>query len=84
MSFSIRLTDKEKALAESYAKLHAISLGEAFKRALFEKIEDEYDIALAEEAYAEYLKDGKQAKPIEELWKELDLEDVRSTDNCLV
>ena len=84
MSFSIRLTDTEKALAESYAKLHAISLGEAFKRALFEKIEDEYDIALAEEAYAEYLKDGKQTKPIEELWKELDLEDVRSTDNCLV
>ncbi len=84
MSFSIRLTDTEKALAESYAKLHGISLGEAFKRALFEKIEDEYDIALAEEAYAEYLKDGKQAKPIEELWKELDLEEVRSTDNCLV
>ena len=84
MSFLIRLTDTEKALAESYAKLHAISLGEAFKRALFEKIEDEYDIALAEEAYAEYLKDGKQAKPIEELWKELDLEEVRSTDNCLV
>lgn len=84
MSFSIRLTDTEKSLAESYAKLHGISLGEAFKRALFEKIEDEYDIALAEEAYAEYLKDGKQAKPIEELWKELDLEEVRSTDNCLV
>ena len=84
MSFSIRLTDKEKALAESYAKLHAISLGEAFKQALFEKMEDEYDIALAEEAYAEYLKDGKQAKPIEELWKELDLEDVRSTDNCRI
>ena len=84
MSFSIRLTDTEKALAESYAKLHAISLGEAFKQALFEKIEDEYDIALAEEAYAEYLKDGKQAKPIEELWKELDLEEVRSTDNCLI
>ena len=82
MSFSIRLTDTEKALAESYAKLHAISLGEAFKQALFEKIEDEYDIALAEEAYAEYLKDGNQAKSIEELWKELDLEDeVRSTDN---
>ena len=84
MSFSIRLTDTEKALAESYAKLHEISLGEAFKRALFEKIEDEYDIALAEEAYAEYLKDGKQAKPIEELWKELDFEDVRSTDNCRI
>lgn len=53
MSFSIRLSAEEKKLAESYTKLHAISLGEAFKRALFEKIEDEYDIAVAEEAYAE-------------------------------
>ena len=55
VSFSIRLTDTERALAESYAKLHALSLAEAFKRALFEKIEDEYDIALADEAYEEYL-----------------------------
>ena len=30
MAFSIRLTEQEKQLAESYAKLHAISLGEAF------------------------------------------------------
>ena len=75
MSFSILLTDTERALAESYAKLHALSLAEAFKRALFEKIEDEYDIALADEAYEEYLRSDKQARPIEELWKELDLED---------
>lgn len=75
MSFSIRLTDTERALAESYAKLHSLSLAEAFKRALFEKIEDEYDIALADEAYEEYLRSDKQARPIEELWKELDLED---------
>lgn len=70
MSFSIRLTDTEKALAESYAKLHAISLGEAFKQALFEKIEDEYDIALAEEAYEEY-----RANPItyshDEFWNDV-------------
>jgi hypothetical protein len=31
-----------------------MSIGEAFKRALFEKIEDEYDIAVYEEAMAEY------------------------------
>ena len=47
MPFSIRLTEEEKALAESYAKLHSMSVGEAFKRALFERIEDEYDIAVA-------------------------------------
>ena len=58
MAFSIRLTDEERKLADSYAKLHSISIGEAFKKALFEKIEDEYDIAIANEAYEEYLKDG--------------------------
>ena len=73
MAFSIRLTEQEKKLAESYAKLHAISLGEAFKRALFEKIEDEYDLAVYEEAYAEYLSSGEQSAPIGDLWKELDL-----------
>lgn len=73
MSFSIRLTAEEKSLAESYAKLHAVSVGEAFKAALFEKIEDEYDIALADEAYDEYIKSGKKSTPIAKLWKELDL-----------
>lgn len=73
MAFSIRLTDEEKRLADSYAKLHSISLGEAFKKALFEKIEDEYDIVVAEEAYNEYVKSGKKSIPIGELWKELDL-----------
>lgn len=73
MAFSIRLTDEEKALAESYAKIHSISVGEAFKQALFEKIEDEYDVAVADEAYQEYLDDGSRSRPVEELWKELDL-----------
>lgn len=73
MSFSIRLTQEEKKLAESYAKLHSMSVGEAFKRALFERIEDEYDIAVANEAYTEYIKSGKKSRPIEELWKELDI-----------
>ncbi len=73
MAFSIRLTENEKRLADSYAKMHSMSIGEAFKRALFEKIEDEYDIALYEEAYKEYVDSGMKSAPIEELWKELDL-----------
>ena len=73
MSFSIRMNQEERAVAESYAKLHSMSLGEAFKRALFEKVEDEYDIAVGEQAYKEYLEIGKQSKPFSELRKELDL-----------
>ena len=49
--FSIRPTEDEGKLARSYAILREISTGEAFKRALLEKIEDEYYIAVADAAY---------------------------------
>lgn len=71
MSFSIRLTDDERRLASSYAKLHSVSLGDAFKSALFEKIEEEYDVVIAKEAHSEYVEGGKKSRPISELWKEL-------------
>ena len=73
MAFSIRLSDEEKRLADSYAKIHSLSLGEAFKRALFEKIEDEYDIAISEEAYTEYVNGGNKSAPITKLWDECGL-----------
>lgn len=73
MSFSIRLSSEEKALAESYAKLHSMSLGEAFKKALFSQIEEEYDITVADMAYREYADSGYESRPISELWRELDL-----------
>ena len=73
MAFSIRLTENEKNIANSYAKLHSLSLGEAFKQALFEKIEEEYDIAVFDEAYNEYQDNNKDSRPIEELWQELDI-----------
>ena len=73
MAFSIRLTDEERELASSYARLHSVSLGEAFKQALFERIEDEYDLEIAREALDEYVLDGSQSRPIDELWKECDL-----------
>ena len=74
MAFSIRLTDEEKKdWPIAMQRFMLFSVGEAFKRALFERIEDEYDIAVAEEAYEDYVKSGKKSRPIEELWKELDL-----------
>ncbi len=73
MAFSIRLNEQEKELATSYAKLHSMSLSEAFKKALFEKIEEEYDIAVYNEAYKEYVDSGKESTPINELWEELDI-----------
>ena len=73
MAFSIQMTDKERSLADSYARVHSMTLGEAFKSALFEKIEDEYDVTIADDSYNNYVKNGKVSRPIEELWKELDI-----------
>ena len=45
-----------------------------------EKLEDEYDLAVYQEAHDEWVKDGMQSRPIEELWKELDLEDEQDEE----
>ena len=50
-----------------------MSLGEAFKRALFDKIEERYDIVIGEEAYKEYVDNGKKSRPFSELKGELNL-----------
>ena len=73
MAFSIRLSEDEKRLAESYAVLHSMSVGEAFKRALFDRIEEEFDVTVADAAYKEYVDSGKASRPFAELKKELDL-----------
>ena len=72
MVISIRMTSEEKQLADAYARLNGVSLSEAIKRAYFEKIEDEYDIALAEESLREYRKNPKTYS-IDELLAELEL-----------
>lgn len=76
MSFSIRLNEKEEKLFKSYAQFHGCSLSEAMKNALLEKIENEYDIAIAEQAHNEYMKDPKTISH-EDLMKELGLRVTR-------
>ncbi len=73
MAFSIRLSEKERKLATSYSRLHGITLGEAFKQALFERIEDEYDVQIAQEALNDWKRDGYKTRPIDELWEECEL-----------
>ena len=72
MVISIRMTEEEKKLSEAYAKLNGMSLSEAIKRTFFDKIEEEYDIAIADAALREYEKNPKTYS-LEELKKELDL-----------
>ena len=72
MVVSIRMTNEEKNLASAYAKLNGVSLSEAIKRAYFEKIEDEYDIELADSALREYEKNPKTYS-LKEVMEELGL-----------
>ena len=72
MIVSIRMDEEEKKLADAYAKLHGMSLSEAMKRAYFDKIEDEIDIALADIALKEYEKNPK-TYTLDEVMKELGL-----------
>ena len=46
---SLRVTEHEKQIMESYSKLHGINLSDAIKDAFFEKIEDEYDLQAVRE-----------------------------------
>ncbi len=70
MSYSIRMTAEERNIAESYAKLHNISLAEAFKSALFAHIEDEYDMKVFADYEADKAKGKIKTYSHEEVWKD--------------
>ena len=56
---SIRVNEEEKKLLEQASKLYGSGISSLVKQIVFEKLEDEYDLALAEKSYQEYLKDKK-------------------------
>ena len=72
---SIRMSDEEYKALEKYAKAKSISMNQAMKQAFFEKLEDEFDIELFDEAYAEFLRDSKTYS-IKEVIDELKLNDL--------
>lgn len=69
---SVRLNEEEAKIFKSYANLHGISLSEAYKKALYEKIEDEFDLAEIAETTEEFNKNSKTYS-LEELKNKYDL-----------
>lgn len=69
----VKMTRKEKQLAKDYAKRNGLSLSAAMKQSLFDKIEDEYDIALADSRIKEY-EENHIAYTHDEVVKKLDLD----------
>lgn len=72
MTISIRLSDKDTELIKRYAKLNNISVSDLVRMAVLEKIEDEYDLRVYEEAMEEY-KVSPKTYSLEEVEKELGL-----------
>ena len=73
MTISVRVTDDQKEVIRNYASSRGLSVSEAMRAAIFEIIEDEYDIASAVKALAEWEKGGKKVHTHEEVGKELRL-----------
>ena len=73
MTCSVRMTEAEKVMALKYADFHGISLSQAFRDALMERIEDELDAKAGDEAWEEFVRSGEQAIPFEEMCRELGL-----------
>ena len=57
MTISLRLNDEDTMLIKKYAELNKISVSELIRRAVMERIEDEYDTEVFARAMAEYNSD---------------------------
>lgn len=72
MTISVRLNDADTELIKSYAALNNISVSELVRQAVMEKIEDEIDLKLFNEAMEEF-KNNPRAYTLDEAEKELGL-----------
>ena len=74
MTVSVRLNDNDSKLIKSYASVHGISVSEAMRRAIIERIEDEYDLKAFDKAMAEFKKNPVTYSH-EDIMRELALDD---------
>lgn len=58
-TISLRINEEEKRLLENASKSYGCSISSMIKKIVFEKLEDEYAISVAEQAYEAYLKNPK-------------------------
>ena len=67
---SIRMNDEEKQVLEEAARFYHCNLSTLIKRLTFEKLEDEYDMKVAEEYIKEKEAGTLETRPVQELCKE--------------
>ena len=72
-TITIRVNDMEEKILDQVEDVYGLGKSSLIKQLAFEKLEDEYDLKLIEE-YEKKKASGKlKTKPIDELWKDLEL-----------
>lgn len=72
-TISLRVPEKELNIFKAYAKHNNSTLSEIIRITMLERIEDEYDLNVFAEYEAEKQAGTVKTRPINELWKELEL-----------
>lgn len=72
-TISVRLNDEENKAFSAYAKVMGQPLSTLFKKLMEERLEDEFDLKVAEDFIEREKKGEVETRNIGELFKELDL-----------
>ena len=75
MTISLRLNNEDTDLIKAYAALNGISVSELVRKAVIERIEDEYDLKTYDKALSEYRK-NPVSYSLEDVERELGLNDI--------
>ena len=71
---SIRMNEEEKQVLEDAARFYRCNLSTLIKRLTFEKLEDEYDMKVAEEYMQAKVAGTLETRPIQELCKDVGID----------
>lgn len=73
-TITIRTSEKEKELIKAYAEFNGVTMSDFIKETILEKIEDAYDLKVAEESLAEYRAGNEKAIDFDDVLKEFGLD----------
>ena len=70
---SVRLNEEEERAFSAYAKIMGLPLSTLFKKLMEERLEDEFDLKIAEDFSNRQARGEVDTRPIDALFQELDL-----------
>ena len=73
---SLRLNENEEKILKEVSEFEGLGISSYIKKIIFEKLEDEYDIKLADKAYKNHIATGKKTTSFDDLVKELGFDET--------